>query len=102
MRVNYGPVLRIFNRLADDPGRSEALDAALRRFTRTHDHGEPATRASRPSTSSRWPAAADPRVRGQTPNVRFELTHTYRGQARLCAPDPKPVFRPARAREAVS
>ena len=41
MRVNYGPVLRIFNRLADDPGRSEALDAALRRFTRTHDHGEP-------------------------------------------------------------
>ena len=41
MRVNYGPVLRVFNRLADDPGRTEALDAALRRFVRTHDHGEP-------------------------------------------------------------
>ncbi len=41
MRVNYGPVLRVFNRLADDPGRSEALDAALRRFVRTHDHGTP-------------------------------------------------------------
>ncbi|MDX6598780.1 MAG: hypothetical protein QOE87_2667 [Gaiellales bacterium] len=41
MRVSYGPVLRVFNRLADDPGRTEALDAALRRFTRTHDHGEP-------------------------------------------------------------
>ena len=41
MRVNYGPVLRVFDRLADDPGRSEALDAALRRFVRTHDHGEP-------------------------------------------------------------
>lgn len=41
MRVNYGPVLRVFNRLADDPGRTEALDASLRRFVRTHDHGEP-------------------------------------------------------------
>ncbi len=41
MRASYGPVLRIFARLADDPERTEALDAALRSFARDHDHGEP-------------------------------------------------------------
>ncbi len=41
MRECYGPVLRVFERLADDPDRTAALDAALRRFARDHDHGEP-------------------------------------------------------------
>jgi ubiquinone/menaquinone biosynthesis C-methylase UbiE len=41
MRASYGPVLRVFARLADDPARGEALDAALRRFARDHDQGEP-------------------------------------------------------------
>jgi ubiquinone/menaquinone biosynthesis C-methylase UbiE len=41
MRASYGPVLQVFERLADDPERSAALDAALRRFARDHDRGEP-------------------------------------------------------------
>ena len=52
MRVNYGPVLRIFNRLADDPGRTRG---ARRRAAPLRPHARPrraaATRASRPSTS---------------------------------------------------
>jgi SAM-dependent methyltransferase len=41
MRINYGPVMRVFDRLADDPARTAALDSALRKFTHGHDHGEP-------------------------------------------------------------
>jgi ubiquinone/menaquinone biosynthesis C-methylase UbiE len=41
MRASYGPVLRVFARIADDPARTEELDAALRAFARGHDHGEP-------------------------------------------------------------
>jgi ubiquinone/menaquinone biosynthesis C-methylase UbiE len=41
MRACYGPVLRVFARLADEPERTAALDTALRRFARDHDHGEP-------------------------------------------------------------
>jgi ubiquinone/menaquinone biosynthesis C-methylase UbiE len=41
MRASYGPVLRVFARLADDPARTAELDAALRAFVRGHDHGEP-------------------------------------------------------------
>ena len=41
MRASYGPVLRVFARVADEPERAAALDAALRRFARDHDHGEP-------------------------------------------------------------
>jgi SAM-dependent methyltransferase len=41
MRGNYGPVLRVFGRLADDPARTDELDAALRSFARGYDQGEP-------------------------------------------------------------
>jgi SAM-dependent methyltransferase len=41
MRASYGPVLRVFARLADDPARTGELDAALRRFVREFDLGEP-------------------------------------------------------------
>jgi SAM-dependent methyltransferase len=41
MRVNYGPVLRVFERLADDRARADELDAALRRYVRGCNQGEP-------------------------------------------------------------
>jgi len=41
MRVSYGPVLRVFARISEDPARVEELDSALRAFARGHDHGEP-------------------------------------------------------------
>ena len=36
-----GTWLRVFARLADDPARTDELDAALRRFVREFDLGEP-------------------------------------------------------------
>lgn len=41
MRANYGPVLRVFARLEDDPARTEELDTALRTFVRRFDNGTP-------------------------------------------------------------
>jgi 2-polyprenyl-6-hydroxyphenyl methylase/3-demethylubiquinone-9 3-methyltransferase len=41
MRVNYGPVLRVFERLADDRAKTDELDAALRRYIRGRNQGEP-------------------------------------------------------------
>jgi SAM-dependent methyltransferase len=41
MRVNYGPVLRVFERLADDRAKTDELDAALRRYIRGCNQGEP-------------------------------------------------------------
>jgi ubiquinone/menaquinone biosynthesis C-methylase UbiE len=41
MRESYGPVLRVFERLADDRPRADELDAALRRYVRECDRGEP-------------------------------------------------------------
>jgi ubiquinone/menaquinone biosynthesis C-methylase UbiE len=41
MKNSYGPVLRVFGRLADDPARTAELDAALRRFVRDFDLGGP-------------------------------------------------------------
>jgi SAM-dependent methyltransferase len=41
MRASYGPVLRIFERLRDDRARADELDAALRRFARSCNKGEP-------------------------------------------------------------
>ena len=40
MRSSYGPIVRIFERLEDDPARSDQLDAALREFARERDRGE--------------------------------------------------------------
>ena len=41
MRASYGPVLRVFERLADDRARADELDAALRRYVRGCNQGEP-------------------------------------------------------------
>jgi ubiquinone/menaquinone biosynthesis C-methylase UbiE len=41
MRVSYGPVLRIFERLRDDRARADELDGALRRFARACNQGQP-------------------------------------------------------------
>lgn len=41
MRNSYGPVLRVYARLADDPARTAELDAALRSFVREFDLGTP-------------------------------------------------------------
>ena len=41
MRASYGPVLRVFERLADDRARTDELDAALRRYVRRCNQGEP-------------------------------------------------------------
>src|SRR6478736_4420442 len=41
MRASYGPVLRVFERLADDRARADELDAALRRYIRGWNQGEP-------------------------------------------------------------
>jgi hypothetical protein len=41
MRSSYGPVLRVFGRLADDQARTAELDAALRSFVRDFDLGGP-------------------------------------------------------------
>jgi SAM-dependent methyltransferase len=41
MRASYGPVLRVFERLADDRARTDELDAALRRYVRSCNKGEP-------------------------------------------------------------
>jgi hypothetical protein len=39
MRDSYGPVLRVYARLADDPARRDELDAALRAFAHARDLG---------------------------------------------------------------
>ena len=41
MSVSYGPVLRVYEKLADDTERRAKLDEALRTFVRDHDRGEP-------------------------------------------------------------
>jgi hypothetical protein len=41
MKVNYGPVLRVFERLENDRARADELDAALRRYIRGCNQGEP-------------------------------------------------------------
>ena len=41
MRASYGPVLRVFGRLADDRARADELDAELRRYVRHCNQGEP-------------------------------------------------------------
>jgi SAM-dependent methyltransferase len=41
MKASYGPVLRVFARIADDPARTAELDAALRSFARDFDLGAP-------------------------------------------------------------
>jgi ubiquinone/menaquinone biosynthesis C-methylase UbiE len=41
MKASYGPVLRVFARIADDPERTAELDAALRAFARHVDRGLP-------------------------------------------------------------
>jgi SAM-dependent methyltransferase len=41
MRTSYGPVLRVFERLRDDRAASDELDAALRRFARKQNQGQP-------------------------------------------------------------
>ena len=41
MKASYGPVLRVFARIADDPERTAELDAALRTFARDVDRGLP-------------------------------------------------------------
>jgi hypothetical protein len=41
MRASYGPVLRVFDRIEDDRARTDELDAALRRYVRGCNQGEP-------------------------------------------------------------
>ncbi len=38
-KVRYGPTIAVYQSIADDPGRTQALDQALTDLARRHDHG---------------------------------------------------------------
>jgi hypothetical protein len=50
-KANYGPTIAVYRAIADDPGRTAALDAELAGLARRHEHGGGST-AGTPSNQS--------------------------------------------------